>query len=316
MKKWLLSPLLAMALAACAAAPTIKLTDFKSKNVVVLVIDGPRQSEMWEDSSRKYIPQLSSKLAPQGTLLSSFRNNGPTYTNAGHTALCTGIYEEMENSKGRQLPSRPGIFQHFLKASRLPKSKAWVITTKDKLHILSDTSDSAWSGRHMPSTWCGHGGKGIGSGYGKDDATMAAAKEILTRDQPRLVLINLKEPDSGGHGGNWEKYLEGLRASDAYAAELWEHLQGDAYYRDATALFITHDHGRHLDGVKNGFIDHGCDCEGCRKISLLALGPDFKKGTVIDGAAEQIDLPLTVAAMLGFEMPGLKGRELKELYAR
>ena len=308
--------LFALALAACASVPGLKPAALKSKNVVILVIDGPRQTEMWEDKDRKYIPHLSGELAPQGVLLSKFRNNGPTYTAAGHTAFCTGFYEEMENSKGKQLPSHAGIFQHFLKASGLPKEKAWVITTKDKLVVLANTTQRGWHDQYMPMTWCGVGGKGAGAGYGEDADTVAMIKTVLSRDQPRLLLINLKQPDAAGHSGKWENYLAGLRASDAYAAELWNFLQADPGYKDKTAFFITHDHGRHLDGILNGFVDHGDGCEGCRKISLLALGPDFKKGVVLENAAEQIDLPVTVASILGFEMPGLKGRVLSELYEK
>lgn len=315
MKKWL-SLSLGLLLAACAALPTIKPTSYQAKNAVILVIDGPRQSEMWEDKDRKHIPHLANDLAPQGVLLSKFRNNGPTYTAAGHTAFCTGFYEEMENSKGKQLPSHAGIFQHYLKASQLPKSKAWVITTKDKLVVLANTTESGWQDKYMPMAWCGKNGKGAGAGYGEDAETFPVIKETLARDHPHLVLINLKQPDSGGHSGKWENYIEGLKASDAYALELWNFLQADSEYRDKTALFITHDHGRHLDGVADGFVNHGDNCEGCRKVSLLALGPDFKKGAVLENQSEQIDLPVTIADLLGFEMPGLKGRVLSELYAK
>ena len=206
------------------------------------------------------------------------------------------------------------MFQHFLKATGLPREKAWVITSKDKLAILGDTSELGWHGLYIPSRWCGVDGKGPGAGYAEDSETMATVKDVLAKHHPRLMLINLKQPDANGHGGHWDQYLQALRQSDAYAAELWKFLQADPAYRGHTAYFITHDHGRHLDGVADGFVNHGCNCEGCRRTALLALGPDFKKGEVIKTGGEQIDLPVTVAAILGFEMPGLKGRVLKELF--
>jgi len=291
------------------ATPRIQAT-----SAIVLVIDGPRQSEMWDDPEHIRIPHLATELAPQGTLMRNFRNNGPTYTAAGHTALCTGFYQDIENGKGSQLPDHPSMFQYFLKAKALPQNQALVITSKDKLALLANTNDTAWNGQFMPATWCGVGGKGFGAGYADDADTMAVVKTILGKDHPRLVIINLKEPDASGHGGSWMSYLQAIRASDARAAELWAFLQSDPGYKDHTALFITHDHGRHLDGVADGFVNHGDDCEGCRRLALVALGPDFKKGAQVSSTGEQIDVPVTIAWMLGFQMPGTKGRVLKELF--
>jgi hypothetical protein len=286
---------------------------YQAKNVVILVIDGPRQSEMWGDPSRIHIPHLNTELAPLGAMLTGFRNNGPTYTNSGHAAITTGFYEEIENSNGTQLPSHAGIFQYFLRNSSLPKEKAWVITSKDKLAILGDTDDAGWKGQYLPSLWCGVNGGGQGSGYAVDSDTVAKVKSVLSLNHPRLMLINLKQPDSAGHTGVWADYLTALEASDAYAAEIWHALQADPEYANKTAFFITHDHGRHLDGVADGFVSHGDGCLGCRRVALLALGPDFRAGGSVSTGGELIDLPVTVADMLGFGLPGTQGRVLDEL---
>lgn len=287
-----------------------------AKNVVILVLDGPRYSETWGDPQRALIPNLAKVLAPQAAVHASFWNQGPTYTSSGHTAMCTGFYEDLENTKGSELPTHPGIFQYFLKKTSLPAEKSWVITTKDKLFILSDTRDPKWKGRHRPSVWSGKDGKGQGSGYGEDADTVAAVKRLLSAHHPRLTLINLKHPDSGGHSGDWKKYTQGLQASDAYAAEIWAFLQSDPAYKGDTDLLITHDHGRHLDGVKEGFKEHGCRCDGCKRLMLWALGPDFKAGSEASKPAELIDIPVTVGKILGFEVPGAKGRVLEELMAQ
>ncbi len=302
-------------LAAACAAPGLQPTGYKARNAIVLVLDGPRQSEMWAQPGRPLIPRMDGELRPQGVLLTGFRNNGPTYTNAGHAALCTGVYEELENTQGSQLPSRPGIFQRFLQASGLPASQAWVIASKDKLGILGDSADAAFQGRWRPTLWVGRQGRGLGSGYGDDADTRAAALRILAEQRPRLVLINLKQPDAAGHKGDWDAYQQGIRDGDAFAAELWARLQADPHYQGRTALFVTHDHGRHLDGHKDGFVSHGDACEGCRRIALLALGPDFKRGVTFDGPAEQVDLPVTLARLLGFPLPQAEGRFLQELFA-
>lgn len=284
----------------------------RTANVVILVIDGPRQSEMWLDPDRGHIPHLNGELLPSGVLLSGFMNQGPTYTTSGHAAITTGFYEDLDNTVGSQLPSHAGIFQHFLQSRGLPKEKAWVIATKDKLKILGDTTEAAWQGQYSPSLWCGL--NGTGPGYGEDADTVAQVKAVLATHHPNLLLINLKQPDAAGHTGVWADYLKGIEASDAYAAEIWRTLQADPSYRDRTALFIVHDHGRHLDGVADGFVSHGDGCAGCRQVALLALGPDFKQAKTFLTGGELIDLPVTVATLLGFPLPNARGRNLTELF--
>jgi hypothetical protein len=310
---WLLALLFTASLKALPAK-------FQATNVVILIIDGARYTETWGDPEKRYIPELAGPLALSGTVHSNFWNAGYTFTTSGHTALCTGFYEKLENSKGSDLPSHPGIFQYFLAEKKLPAEQAWVITTKDKLAILANTTQADWAGKHMPSIYTGKNGGGLGSGYGEDAQTMDKVVQVLTEQSPRLMLINLKQPDAAGHTGDWLAYVGGLKQSDAYAAKLWKTLQSLPAYAGKTALFVTHDHGRHSAGVRDaesghlGFVDHGDDCEGCRRLTLWALGPDFKQGAEVRKPAEQIDLPVTVAAILGFKMPGLKGRVLEELF--
>src|SRR5690606_4502660 len=95
--------------------------------------------------------------------------------------------------------------------------------------------------------------------------------------KPVLTLINLLDIDVWGHANNWEKYIKAIKELDGFALDLWQTVQSDPEMRNQTALYITNDHGRHLDGHKDGFKSHGDGCEGCRHISLLALGPDRKR---------------------------------------
>jgi predicted AlkP superfamily pyrophosphatase or phosphodiesterase len=94
--------------------------------VIVLIIDGPRFTETFGDTSYQYIPHLAKDLAPNGVLVTNFWNNGPTYTNAGHTAITTGNYQHISNV-GFELPKKPSMFQYFLKEKNLKKEDAYLI---------------------------------------------------------------------------------------------------------------------------------------------------------------------------------------------
>lgn len=285
--------------------------NFKTKNVIIVVIDGPRYSETWGEAKRKYIPKQNA-LAKFGTLYTQFFNKGKTLTIPGHYAMISGYYENVSNS-GKQIPQHPSLFQKWLKASAEDNKKAWIIASKGKLAILTDAKDESWSGQFQPKHNCGINGGGIFSGYREDRETWIKVLGILKLHHPRLVLINFKEPDVSGHNGDMKSYFKGIRDTDRYIAKLWNILQHDSFYKGQTALFITNDHGRHLDDHEDGIQSHGDDCLGCQHISLLALGPDFRNGVELNQEAELIDIAVTIAKLLGLDIPDSEGRVLEEL---
>ena len=285
----------------------------KTRYVVILVIDGPRWTETWGRPGRDLIPVRANVLAPQGVWFSDMANDGPTYTNAGHTALVSGFHQEINNS-GLELPRHPTLSQRLL-AVGTKKNQTWIVASKDKLQILIDSNAPEWKHLYVGASDCGKGGGGVGAGYRDDLTTMERAKAIITAHRPRFMLINLKEPDSSGHARDWNEYLANIRVTDAYAGALWKHLQADSEMRDRTAFFITNDHGRHLDGHLDGYVSHGDDCAGCRKIELLAMGPDFRRGATVDQHRSHIDVAVTCAALLGLTIPGSKGQIMQELFS-
>jgi len=99
-------------------------------------------------------------------------------------------------------------------------------------------------------------------------------------------------------------------------SKLWQLIQANPILRDQTTLLITNDHGRHLDGVRSGFVNHGCRCNGCRHISLLVLGPDTPKGVVVTQEADMLDISQTIAQIMHFEMPTSKGEFLRAAFPK
>jgi hypothetical protein len=285
---------------------------FNTRNVIVVVIDGPRYSETWGDSVMNNIPNMR-KIAEVGVLYTGMYNNGPTYTLAGHTAITTGHYQEIDNT-GLELPKLPSMFQYWNKQYSATRPVSRIFASKDKLVILSDCTDSTWNGSFRPLADCGNNGTGIGSGYRHDSLTFKRTLNVLSAEHPKLALLSFREPDYSAHQNNWDAYIQGIRNTDEYVYQLYNFINKDSFYRGRTTMIITNDHGRHLDGVADGFVSHGDTCMGCRHVSLLAWGPDFKKGAVIGTSRELIDIPATVAALLGFKMPTGEGVVMKELF--
>ena len=286
--------------------------EYIAKNVIVIVIDGARYSETWGDTSFTNIPNMK-LISVEGVFYSNFYNNGPTNTLSGHTAITTGRYQAINNF-GLEIPEFPSLFQYWNKKYGSAHSISRIITSKDKLSVLSDCTDSTFSGFYRPLFDCGVNGMGLGSGYRHDSITLKRTLDVLGEEHPKLVLLSFREPDYSAHLENWQAYIDGIRNTDSYVNQVWKFIKRDDYYKGKTAVFITNDHGRHLDNVLNGFISHGDTCSGCRHISLLVLGPDFKKGVVIKLNRELIDIPATIAEILRFYMPSAKGKIMSELF--
>ncbi|MFK8046461.1 MAG: sulfatase [Crocinitomicaceae bacterium] len=284
---------------------------YKTEHVIILVLDGPRWSETYGDSTYKYVSRQKNVLIPQGVFFNNFSNEGSTYTNAGHTAITTGVYQRVENS-GKEVPKNPSIFQYFLKQYKADKRKAWVMTSKGKLDILAYTKDKDWERKFYPSSYCGT--QGSGTGYPGDEIMFNKFLTLLDQNKPAITLINLLEIDAWAHQKRWDRYISSLIQNDSLAVELWHFIQSDSVMKDKTTLFITNDHGRHLDHVKNGYVSHGDKCAGCKKISLIGIGPDFKRGFEVNKPYHLLDINATAAELLHIKMPTTKGSIMWEMF--
>ena len=286
------------------------LREYKTKNVIIIVVDGVRYSETWGDTTHQYIPYFLNEIADFGVVNTSFYNNGETYTTPGFTAITTGNYQEINNS-GQQSPIYPSILQYLIKNDSIPKESAWIINSKDKLAVLGNCKNADWKDQHLPSLDCGV--HGIGSAYRHDTLTLARFFDVMSEHHPKLTLLGFREPDFSAHRYSWENYLQEIKNTDKYIYRIWNYIQNDPYYSGTTTLFITNDHGLHSDDVGSGFQSHGDGCEGCRHVNFFAYGPDFKDG-VIDIGRELIDISATIAEILHFDPEYIEGEIMYELF--
>jgi arylsulfatase A-like enzyme len=78
-------------------------------------------------------------------------------------------------------------------------------------------------------------------------------------------------------------------------------------------MFITSDHGRH-DDAHGGFQNHGDDCEGCRHIPFLALGPGIHANYQCSTLHTQQDVCKMVAHILGITADRAGGASFDEIF--
>ncbi len=281
---------------------TIHVVGQKTENVIIVVIDGARYTETFGDPTHLYIPKIWNELRPQGTMYTSFYNNGVTSTNPGHSNILTGTWQNIVND-GTERPHMPTIFEYYRQQLRTAQKDNYVVLGKDKLNILAYSDHSSYGSAYGASV------KTSTSIY-DDVITLQNIFSVMATDKPHLMIANFAATDNGGHSGVYANYTNSLKKADGLVADLWNFIQADAVYKNKTTLIITNDHGRHT----TDFTTHGDNCEGCKHIMLLILGPDTKSGVVDNTSTQQIDIAPTVASFMHFTTPLSTGNTLNSAF--
>jgi type I phosphodiesterase/nucleotide pyrophosphatase len=137
------------------------------------------------------------------------------------------------------------------------------------------------------------------TGVRHDSFTIAAAREHLRSERPRVLYLGLGETDDWAHEGRYDRYLEAAHRFDRFVGELWQELQRTDGYRGRTSLVVTTDHGRG-DGPSS-WKDHGAKVPESQYMWIAVLGPDTpalgERANV--QPVTQAQVAATVAALLG-----------------
>jgi len=110
--------------------------------------------------------------------------------------------------------------------------------------------------------------------------------------------------DLAGTGGDWREnypdYLGCCSALDANVGRLFESLS-DKGILDNTIFIYTSDHGSHFC-TRNSEYKRACH-DGCTHIPMIAYGPGFMGGRVVNELASLIDIPATLMDCAGLGVP-------------
>ncbi|NNF06256.1 MAG: hypothetical protein HKN21_05815 [Candidatus Eisenbacteria bacterium] len=256
---------------------------------VIAIVDGPRGSEFLEEPGRPHCPTLDGVLIPGGSFLPNFLAAGETKTLPGHAAILTGCEQPLAND-GTERPSQPTLFEKLRKEKGLPITQTWLVGGKDKFLALGYSTHPDYGAAYQAST---------NATLRDDVSTYGVATQVLAQSPPpTLTVIAFSSVDLLGHAGDWPGYLSAITVVDSLLGELWSFIESDPVLGGNTNLFITSDHGRHLDSV-GGFQEHGDTCDGCRRLPFVALGPDIKSGASSTKIRRQEDVETTVAYLMG-----------------
>lgn len=273
-----------------------------AERLVIIVLDGLRSTEGFDDPDFTHIPRMGFELAPQGSLARLCSNNGQTVSVPGHAALASGRYQPLPND-GSVRSVFPLLWEYYRDQTGAGGASALLPITKRKISILSH------------STWPGYGAPDSARVDGPtwdDEVTTSRFLSAMSLTSPVVSFLNFGGIDMGGNTQIWSEYIRAVQRADSLVAVIWQAIQSNPTYANKTDLIIAGDHGRHSEGSGDWW-DHGDGCLGCRRIPLLALGPDFRQGIVSWTACEQVDICKTAGSLLGLETPHSGGRILGEL---
>lgn len=293
-----------------AKADAATTTEAIAENVIVLIIDGLRNDEAFDDPTHQYIPHIWNDLKPQGVINANFWNTGITVTTAAHTQIVSGVRPLFNNQgNGVKFVSKyPNIFEYYRKEKSIAKDKVWFIAGKGSITGSIDRSlhpDYA----NLPAS--------KESLDQPDNQTWASVQQKMDIYHPSLMVVNLRDVDHYGHEIpelGYSAYTSKIIAADQIAYDLWQKIQNDPYYKDKTDLIITTDHGRDTNGYLEGAVSHGSRNHGDRHIMFLAIGPDFKQNEVVNIKRDHVDIAPTVGAILDFQTPYADGAVMSELF--
>ena len=141
------------------------------------------------------------------------------------------------------------------------------------------------------------------------------------RSKEKFKEYNLPEDLRGEQGDfieNYPDYLGCCESLDKNVGRVIDELKKQGIYED-TVFFYTSDHGSHFrtrnKNLNGGYDDYKRSChEGCLRIPMIARGPGFEGGKVIDELVSLINVPCTLLQAADINKPeNMRGKPLQKL---
>ena len=152
--------------------------------------------------------------------------------------------------------------------------------------------------------------KGLGAA---DAKAFRVARNLLTVFRPTFLAIVVRDADQAH--GSFNNYVQILRRNDEMLGELWDAVQQDRELADSTAMLLLPEFGRDADLNSRRGLDHGDGSDDLNYVSLVCVGPEFRRGESVQEEVRTIDVCNTACALLGADPRFARGKRLPRLMA-
>jgi hypothetical protein len=250
-----------------------------AKRAVVIVIDGCRKERL-EEAETPFLDQLRQN----GAYYEQMETVYPARTVVCFSSMFTGTYPR----------------EHGIKSNMVWKLGVQVESIFDKLKQ---------HGKKGVLFGCAHLIDSFGdyvesfTAVEKNDVVdykiMAQAKEIMKRENPDLMVIQMIAVDQTGHsrGVLYPEYLEKISESDALIQDFYQWMDKEGFLDDTTFVIMA-DHGQ-----GNGIGGHGHLDVGERFVPFIMHGAGIKQGVTVQEHRSIVSLAPTLAQLLGVPYP-------------
>ncbi|MFT5686519.1 MAG: hypothetical protein ACI8RZ_007475 [Myxococcota bacterium] len=308
------SPMLLL-LFGCQSVPVPAPADDVSRAVIV-VLDGARVDEtMWATDASladpdDLLPELRALVEREGVRLTGALNTGIPITTESHTELLTGRRQPLGTFPPGQLGAwrsdTPTLFES-LQGSRDLATEQLAVLVNTVLIEESMSSRYPGASQHARPQYSLLAADGV---LMEDAAVLDQVQVYLDQNDTHLLLTNLHQIDLIAHEGG--DYPEAIADVDGALVGLWDFIQSTPPYAENTWLIILADHGRHRS---ESWDNHGDQCNGCRQIPMMVLGPGLTAGDD-DTPVTLSDLSVTLAGLLETDLPHATGQPIQSLLPR
>jgi hypothetical protein len=158
------------------------------------------------------------------------------------------------------------------------------------------------------------GGTAAITGLGSNDAkALRVARNLLSIFRPKLLAVTLRNADVAH--GSYNDYVSVIKRNDTELGALFDAIRADKELAAGTALFVLPEFGRDRDLNARRGLDHGDDSPELHQVSLVAWGPDFRKGKVVNQEIRSLDVCPAIASMFHCPTSAAHGAALPGLFA-
>jgi len=287
------------------AAPGARGSGYLTRNVFIVSVDGLNNSEAFDAPDPSvFIPNLN-RMRAYGALYRNVYNLGGSWSTAANYGIVDGSLEIAAQSiyyYRHFRPRFPTVFEYYRRAyPEMPQDKVWAVVGMQDCTQIDFSSHPLYGEAYASSL-----DERTMNLNRPDEQTWSALQARMDQHHPSLVLFQLGGVAQLSEQYGWGGYLLGIEKMDRIIGQLWDKIQADPFYQDTTTLLVTSSHGWTRE-------EHGCLSESCKRLFLLAIGPDIRAGAEFTDMRRHTDICPTVGELLGFATPYCEGRVLHEM---
>jgi len=265
----------------------------KAKKVFVVIVDGCRKDRLAEADTPFF-----DWMKREGTEFTNMETIYPDRTVVCFSSMFTGTYPREHGIKSNMVWRLGVRCESLFDSLRKAGKKGRLLGIAHLVDSFGDDVETVTAVMHNDVA---------------DASIMKRAKDIMERQNPDFLVVQLISVDQTGHsrGALYDEYKQKIEEADRHVSDFYEWLKEKGWLEDAVFI-VAADHGQ-SDGIGG----HGHLDEGERYVPFMMMGAGIKRGARVDAPHSLVSLTPTVCALLAAPLPNKsRGPVLSESFEK